>query len=403
MTSVRTERVLVLGGGYAGMIAALRVAGHARRRATVTLVDPKATFVQRLRLHQVALGQSIAAPSYKSLLRDKVNFVQDAGEAIDTEQGVVELASGAKPLPFDRLIYTVGGGIDLSIVPGVSEHAHSLTDIAGALRLHQALRGAPGGAPVAVVGAGMTGVETATEIATGYPELSVKLIASGEVGDWLGERARQYLRGVLVCQGVELIEHSRVQAVEPDRIVMADGSDLLSRLVVWCGGFRASDLACRSGLETDSLGRVIADRTLRSVCHPNIVAAGDCVATPPFISGAPLKMCCQAAMPAAAHAGDTVVAQIKGRDLKELHFGYLLQAISLGRRNALIQFVDHGDHPKNLIITGRRAAICKELITRSTILTMSGERLLPGSMKWPFSEPKAPLLSESEAMVNAQL
>ncbi|HTU80061.1 MAG TPA: FAD-dependent oxidoreductase [Solirubrobacteraceae bacterium] len=402
MTSVQTERVVVLGGGYAGTIAALRVAGRAHRRAKVTLVDPKETFVQRLRLHQLAAGQNIAAPSYKRLLRGKVSFVQDAGEAIDAERGVVELASGAKPLAFDRLIYTVGSGVDLSTVPGASEHAHSVTDITAATRLWQALRAASDGAAVAVVGAGMTGVETASEIATSYPELSVKLIATGQVGDWLSERAQQHLRVVLVRQGVELVERARVQAIAPDRLVMTDGADLPTGLVIWCGGFRVSDLARRSGLDTDGLGRVMVDRRLCAVRNPHIVAAGDCAATPPFVSGAPLRMCCQAAMPAAAHAGDVVVAQIKGRDPREFHFGYLHQPISLGRRDGLIQFVDRADHPKNSILTGRRAAIYKELITRATIPTINGERRMPGSTKWPFKEPKAPLLLETGVMADAK-
>ena len=80
MKSGQTVRVVVVGGGYAGTIAALRVAGRARRRASVTLVDPRESFVQRLRLHQVATGQSISAPPYKSLLRRKVEFVRDTAQ-----------------------------------------------------------------------------------------------------------------------------------------------------------------------------------------------------------------------------------------------------------------------------------------------------------------------------------
>lgn len=99
MSRRQGERVVVLGGGYAGTIAALRVAGRARRRASVTLVDPKGTFVQRLRLHQVATGQRVAAPSYAKLLRRKVEFVQDAGEVIDCQRGLIELRSGSTALP----------------------------------------------------------------------------------------------------------------------------------------------------------------------------------------------------------------------------------------------------------------------------------------------------------------
>jgi NADH dehydrogenase len=400
MRSGHKERVVVLGGGYAGTIAALRLAGRARRRASVTLVDPKETFVQRLRLHQVATGQSVSAPPYRKLLRRRVQFVQDRAEMVDCDRGLVELGSGSAPLRFDRLIYAVGSGVDFSLTPGVREHAHSVNDIAAARGLSHAVHYAPEGAVVAVVGAGMTGLEVASEIATTYPALQVKLVTSGQVGGWLSEHGRQYLRAALERHRVELVERVRVVAVQPDGLLLADGSELRSRVVVWCGGFRASDLARRSGLDTDELGRVLVGRTLRSIRHPQIVAAGDCAATPPFVAGSPLRMCCQAAGPSAAHAADVVVAELKGRDPKELHFGYLHQPISLGRRDGLIQFVDRADRPKDGVLTGRPAAIYKELITKATIPSIKFERLMPGSTKWPFKEPKTRLALESGAALD---
>lgn len=397
MRSAQKERVVVLGGGYAGTIAALRLAGRARGRASVTLVDPKETFIQRLRLHQVATGQCVAAPSYHKLLRHKVDFVQDAAERIDCERCLIELRSGSAALPFDRLIYAVGSAVDLSLVPGASEQADSVKDVAAARGLSHALRCASHGAVVAVVGAGMTGLEVASEIATTYPALAVKLVTGGQVGGWLSERGREYTRCALERQGVELVERVGVRAVEPDRLRLADGSEIRVRLVVWCGGFRAPDLAARSGLGTDELGRLVVDRTMRSLSHPQIVAAGDCAATPPFVGGSSLRMCCQVAVPTAAHAADVVAAEINGREPRELHFGYVHQPISLGRRDGLIQFVDRGDHPKNSVLTGRRAAVYKELVTRATIPSIKFERLLPGSTKWPFKEPKAPPALTSRA------
>ena len=250
---------------------------------------------------------------------------------------------------------------------------------------------------VAVVGAGVTGLEVASEIATIYPALAVKLITTGQVGAWLSEAGRRYIRPTLEHQRVELIERVRVRAVGPDRLLLVDGSELRARAVVWCGGFRASDLARRSGFDTDELGRVVVDRTLRSVRYPQIVAAGDCALTPPFVAGAPLRMCCQAAVPSGAHAAGVVLAQMKGRDPKEFHFGYVHQPISLGRRDGLIQFVDRADQPKDAVLTGRRAAIYKELVTGATIPSMGFERLMPGSTRWPFKEAKTSLLRQSGA------
>jgi len=163
----------------------------------VTLVDPKERLVQRLRLHQVATGQRVSEPAYRKLLGAKVAFVQDAAEMIDCERSRVELAGSHEPLPFDRLIYTVGSGVDLSTVPGASEHAHSVTDLAPARGLGDALRHLPDDALVAVVGGGMTGLEVASEIATTYPTRPVKLVTGGELGGWLSERGGECLREAL--------------------------------------------------------------------------------------------------------------------------------------------------------------------------------------------------------------
>ena len=186
-----------------------------------------------------------------------------------------------------------------------------------------------------------------------------------------------------------MLDHTRVCATTPDGLRLVDCGDVAAGLIVWCGGFRASGLAARSGLHTDELGRLVVDRALRSLSHPQILAAGDCVATPPSVAGSGLRLCCQAAMPAAAHAADVVLAQLKGREPRELHFGYIHQPISLGRRDRLIQFVDCADRPKRSILTGRRAAIYKQLITAEPIPSIRIERLIPGSSRWPFKEPKA--------------
>jgi NADH dehydrogenase FAD-containing subunit len=180
----------------------------------------------------------------------------------------------------------------------------------------------------------------------------------------------------------------RVERVEADRLVLTDGAEVASELTIWCGGFRASPLAAHSGLETDGLGRLLVDRTLRSISHPQIIGAGDSAATPAFVAGKPLRMACQVAGPMGAHAADTAVAELKGREPRPLHFGYLHQPISLGRKDGLIQFVDRADRPKDSMLTGRAAAIYKELISSGPIPSMKLERLMPGATKWPFKEPK---------------
>ncbi len=389
MATIKTERVLVLGGGYAGTLAAVRLAGRARRRAEVVLIDSKDAFVQRLRLHQVAAGMSVAEPSYAKILGRRVRFVAGTAEAIDADRGVVTFAGGKpRELGFDRLIYAVGSGTDVSAVPGVAQHAHGVADRIAARRLSHALAYASSDGAVLIVGGGLTGIEAASEIAAAYPRLKIKLLSSGPVGGWLSARARAYLSGALARLGVECIENVHVAGVEKQHACLADRTEIPFQLLVWCGGFRAPALAERSGLETDELGRLMVDRKMRCRSHPQIVGVGDAAATPPFVAGRPLRMCCHVAAPTSGRAADNVLAGIKGRVPKDLHFGYVHQPLSLGRRDGLIQFVGRDDSPRERIVTGRTAAIYKELVSASPLVSVRMERVLPGSNVWPIKEPK---------------
>lgn len=391
----------MLGGGYAGTMAALRLAGRGRGLVRVTLIDSKDSFVQRLRLHQVAAGQEVASPRYSKLLGRRIEFIQGSVVSIDPDAGVVELAGGGRRrVEFDRLIYAVGSGVELSGVPGVAEYAYSVNDLAAARTLSDALQHANGASTVSVVGAGLTGIEVASEIAAAYPHLRVTLISSGSVGGWLSARGRSYLLEALKRLGVEIVQGTRVCSLGPDAAELSDGAIVPAAIGIWCGGFRASPLGHASGLLCDASGRVLVDRKMRSMSHPHILAAGDGALPPAFVAGEPLRMCCQVAGPTGLHAGEVVVAEIKGRTPKNLHFGYFAQPISLGRRDGLIQFVDRGDRPKESVFTGRRAARLKELGSHGALIGFKLERLMPGSARYPFKEPKAVALLEASSPAN---
>jgi NADH:ubiquinone reductase (H+-translocating) len=151
---------------------------------------------------------------------------------------------------------------------------------------------------------------------------------------------------------------------------------------VWCGGFAAHPLAGEAGLAIGADGRVRVDAALRSVSHPHVLAAGDA-------AGTGYRMCCQAGLPAGAHAADTVAAELAGREPKPFRLGFLGQSISLGRRDALIQWTDRADNPKPHVTTGRRAAVYKNAVTGLVPLAPRLERRFPGASVWagPGREP----------------
>jgi NADH:ubiquinone reductase (H+-translocating) len=233
------------------------------------------------------------------------------------------------------------------------------------------------------VGGGLTGVEASTEIAEAYPALSVTLLSSGEVGGGLSARGWVYLLEAMKRLVVEPREHTRVEEVDRGALKTADGEEVPADVVVWAAGFAVPDLARRSGLATDGRGRVLVDASLRSVAHPKVFAAGDSAwPTEPVGTGA-VRPSAYTSTIMGAQAGGNVARDLVGKPAKPLRFGYLQQAVSLGRRDGLVQFTDGYDRPYGWVVTGRLAARIKDAVERFAVVgPLRLERLLSGAFTW---------------------
>jgi NADH:ubiquinone reductase (H+-translocating) len=301
---------------------------------------------------------------------------------------VVETGMGTQHLPFDRLVYALGSTTNADLVAGAKEHAFVLDSTSTAEDLRRALDDAatPTGPPVGrvvVVGGGLTGVEVATEIAETYPVLSVTLVTAGEIGGGLSARGREYLLKAMGRFGVELTERTRVEEVRPEALVVSGGAEIPADVVVWTTGFAVPDLARSSGLDTDGRGRVLVDAALRSVSHPNVFAAGDSSWPTEAVGAGAVRPSAYTSTIMGAQAGGNVARDLAGKPAKPLRFGYLQQAVSLGRRDGLVQFTDGNDRPLGWVVTGRMAARIKESVERFVVVgSLRLERLVPGAYAW---------------------
>src|SRR3954466_4954434 len=339
-------KVVVIGGGYAGTTAA----NHLRMRTDVniTLVNPRPKFVERIRLHQHTAGNYDATVDYGTLLGEGVGLVVDNATRIDTAARKVELASGA-PLDYDYVIYAVGStGAAQPTVPGAAEFAYPIAELEYAQRLRARLDDLRPDAAITVVGAGLTGTETAAELAEqGHP---VTLVCGGTLVPSLSEPGRRSAAKWLSRNGVTVLDGpgSTVVEVTSGSVLLDSGRRLLSMATVWTAGFGVPDLAARSGLTTDALGRLLTDETLTSVDDPRIVAAGDASAP----SDQPLRMSCQAALPLGAQAANTVLSRIAGEQPAVINQAFTGQCISVGRTGATIQIAKTDDTVLPLYIGG---------------------------------------------------
>ncbi|MFC4907045.1 NAD(P)/FAD-dependent oxidoreductase [Actinomadura gamaensis] len=363
------HRIVVLGAGYAGAYAA----GNLARRlspadAEITVVNAVPDFVQRLRLHQLAAGREIAAPRLADVfagtgIRLRVARVT----AVDPERRVVAVADagGGGELGYDTLLYALGSRGAVGGVPGAAEHAFDVAARPSALRLRDRLDGLPQGGRVVMVGDGLTGIETATEIAEARPGLAVTLVARGELGARLSAGARDHLRRACDRLGVTVLEHTGVRAVEATRVLCDDGTALASEATVWTGGFAVDPIAATGGLDVAENGRIVVDRAMRSVSHPDVHAIGDS-AHAIGDNGRPMPMSCASAGSTGRQAVEAIVGRLTGRKAADAKLAYSFHHISLGRRDAILQTVDDQGRAKPVFIGGRKAARIK-----AGIVTMS--------------------------------
>ena len=151
-----TCRVVVIGGGYAGVMAANRLQGSGK--AEVALVNPRPRFVERIRLHQLAVGNDDAVEEYSTILNPDVELVIGAAERIVASERQVVLASGTA-LEYDYLVYAVGStGHVPAAVRGAVEHAYPISELEQAQRLKARLAGLAPSAPIVVVASGAPGM-----------------------------------------------------------------------------------------------------------------------------------------------------------------------------------------------------------------------------------------------------
>ncbi|MFB7188721.1 NAD(P)/FAD-dependent oxidoreductase [Streptomyces sp. NPDC056230] len=377
------HRVVVLGAGYAGMAAAIQLAARVKGRegVRVTLVNAQERFTERMRLHMTGTGQRSAELGIPELLEGTgARFVRGWVTAMDAEARTVRIDDD-RLLRYDTLVYALGGASDTSTVPGAEDHAYTLSS-AQDVELLAARLGRLGSGTVVVAGSGLTGIESAAEIAEQHPELTVVLLGRAGPGAAMNPRAKAYVRAALDRLGVQVRAGAEVVKVLPDAVELAGGESIAADAVLWTSGTRVSPLAAAAGLTVDERGRIVTDAMLRSVSHADVYAVGDAAAIRQGYGV--MHGTCQGGMPTGVHAALSIDRVLKGKQPKPFRFGYYHTPVSLGRHDAVVQFTRPDDSPRRIHLTGRMAARYKETVTASPWPTYGRMKKMPASGTfWP--------------------
>jgi NADH dehydrogenase FAD-containing subunit len=383
----RRTRVVVVGAGYAGLMATNRFLGSLtpdeRAHVQLTVINPRDHFVERIRLHQLAAGSlpSVTKPLGELLHPDAI-VVRGTAEVIDPLRRAVAVrtSNGHVSLAWDHLVYAVGS-IAAAPVAGAREHGFLLADLDGAERAAAAITGAGPEPRVLVVGAGLTGVEAAAEVAERLPSAAVTLMSADTLLPAMRPAAQAAIKRTLRRLGVAVVEHTPVAEVTDGYAITAHGEKAECDVCLVALSFDVPGLAGASGLTTDATGRLVVDETLRSVGCASVLGAGDAVAVGGPV-GAHLRMACSVAVPMGGHVAHELLGHLRGAAPTPFDMGFTAQCISLGRRHGYFQPVNPDDTPRRLHVGGSLGARIKEAVCRRVVEAPAAESARPGTYTW---------------------
>jgi NADH dehydrogenase len=312
-------RVLILGGGYAGVYAAL---GAARARADaaveIRMISAEPDLVNRPRLYETDPGPHMRHALKVVLDPVAVDLTVARVTGIDVAARKVATDDGAR-VPYDRLVIALGSVMERPRLPGI-ERAFDVDSYDGALRLSAHLGTLPAGAPVTVVGSGFTGIELATELASRF---AVTLIERADVlSPSLGAGPREEIRAALNRLGVTVRLGVTLDAVP-------------SGTTVWCGGMVANPLTRELPAERDALGRLVTEPSLAVRGLPGVYAAGD-VAYAMADSTHAALMSCQHAIKLGQFAGHNAMSELLGRPPMPYQQRVYTTCLDLGAAGAVL-------------------------------------------------------------------
>jgi NADH dehydrogenase len=388
------HRIVVAGGGYAGVSCALRLARRVPSNVSVTLISATDRFVERIRLHQRATGQDVGDWSLPALLRGSgVELRVGVIEQMDLTNHVFKL--GGERIEFDTAVLALGSYADVYSVKGVREHALAV-EFGAVSSIHQALlKASAQRGRVTIVGGGLTGIELAAEIAEVFPDLQVSLVSQTPLAESWSEAAREHVLAAMRRFAIRVEEGPHIRAVHRKHLE-TDRGDMPFDLCIWAGGFVGHSLAWNSGLKVNQQGQALVDTQLRSVSHSGVHVVGDLAAIAPELTPQ-MPMGCKSAMPAGAWAAENIARRLRGQSEQSLQYAVPFFCVSLGRRDGLIQMAARDGSMTGRVLTHRRGAWFKEFICRSTIWALKMERLGVSGIQWvksrPASEIEAPQVS----------
>ncbi len=374
------KRIVILGGGFAGLATARRLERQLRPgEAEITLVSRENYQLFTPMLPEVSSGnlelRHIVTPLRAQLKRTQFVLAEIAN--IDIPARTVRFshtiaADFHETIAYDHLVIALGSVTSTFDIPGVAEHALPLKTLEDAETLRNRIIAALETADIAtdpverarlltfvVVGGGYTGCEAVGELVDLFrsivryyrsiriEEVAIVLVEGGmkllgdlppKMGEYTGKNLRE--RGVRVMMG------DQVKALDRDGVTLASGTRIESATVVWSAGARPPQIVKDLPLEHARNGGLFVDRAMRAIGHEDVWALGDCAWVPTEKPNTWYPATAQHAIREGPALADNLIATLRGEPTKPFRYDSLGTMASLGARRGVAQL------PGDFILTG---------------------------------------------------
>lgn len=363
-------RVLILGGGFGGLYAALEFEKRRDPRFEVTVVNRENFFLFTPMLHEIAASDldltNIVNPIRKMIRH--VNFFCGDVVKIDVVNKRVTASHGfdhhTHDLEYDHLVLALGSVTNFFGLPGVADHALTMKSLGDAIQLRNRLIAhlEEGDTECAghkrsplltfvVAGGGFAGVETIASIndflrdaLPFYPNLSeemirVVLVHPGEfILPELGEKLGRYADGKLRQRGVEIHANCKVAAVRAEEVELSNGERIAASTLIWTAGVSPNPILDLVPCAKER-GRITVNANLEVAGTDGLWALGDCALVPDPATGGYCPPTAQHASREGKIVAQNIVATVEGRPKKPFTFKTLGQLAAIGRRTGVARIL----------------------------------------------------------------
>jgi NADH:ubiquinone reductase (H+-translocating) len=398
------QRVIILGAGFAGLWSAVGAAralderGIGPDRVEVTVVNATPWHCIRVRNYEADLSDA-RLPLADIFDPIGVRLVVAEITGLSVADRTVRCVAEGKPfqLTYDRLVFALGSRLARPAIPGLRAHAFDVDTYEAAIRLGAHLAGlikrprSTGRDTVLVIGAGLTGIEVATEMPdrlrtalAADPNAQGRVILADRaetIGSDMGEAAQAVIAEALAALQVETRPGITVAAIDSDGATLTTGERIDAATVIWCTGMEASPLTACFPVARDRFGRLPVTPSLKVEGQAAEFAAGD-VAWFAIDGTHPCVMSCQHGRPMGRFAGHNVICDLLGEPMLPLTIDRYVTILDLGGWGAV--YTEGWD----------RHVVAREAVAKRTKQTINRQRIYP-----PLSGDRQEILAAAAPIV----